>query len=81
MALHLLTIPPGNQINIVDEITGALVEAASLAAAKVAAVALDSRLTASYFDAAGSTIILSDTATTSYQGGLLREVVLDNGVA
>lgn len=65
----------------IDGITMALVEAADIAAARAAAVALDSRFDATYWADSVNTEVQSDTISTSYQGGLYGNVQLDNGVA
>ena len=83
MSLWLLKKPVhGNSPSpAIDGITVALVEAATIGAARTAAVALDSRFDAAYWADATSTEIDSDTVTTSYQGGLFGNLQADGGVA
>lgn len=81
MSLWLLKISDGVTGPIIDGIRTALVEAANVGAARTAAVALDARLPADYFNGAAATEINSDTMTTAYDGGLFGRTELDNGVS
>lgn len=76
MAIFLLKRDTDDGSELVDDIDAAIVEAANAAAARTAALALDSRFPANYWTAAAA-VDISTPGT--YDGGLMKQIV-DNGV-
>lgn len=75
MAIWIVTRDRDDGVSQVDDQDTAIVEAVSAAAARTAALALDTRVPANYWTAAAAV----DIEAAAYLGGLFK-TVLNNGV-
>ena len=75
MAIFIVTRDRDDGVKQIDDIDTAVVEAADIAAARTAALALDSRFPANYW----ATAVAVDIEASAYLGGMFR-TVQDNGV-